>query len=57
MDYGKMNALGRLNAAQAIQEYQQTDNLPQLVRHIRDAAGDDTGHGAGFLFALAERLK
>lgn len=57
MEYAQQNAYGRTQAAQAIREYQQTGNAPQFARAIRIAASDETGFGAGFLFALAERLK
>jgi hypothetical protein len=30
--------------------------VPELVRQIRAASVDETGFGAGFLFALSERL-
>lgn len=55
MTYDKQCAAGRAQAAYAIQEYQQTGNAPKLVQSIREASADETGFGAGFLFALAER--
>ena len=54
MTYDKQCDYGRQQAAYAIDDARATDNLPRLVRKIRDAASDKTGEGIGFLFKLAE---
>ncbi|WCQ99567.1 hypothetical protein [Paracoccus aestuarii] len=56
MTYDEQCAAGRDQAAYAIQEYQQTEDAPKLVQAIRKASVDETGFGAGFLFAVAARV-
>lgn len=57
-DYGHMCKAGRRAAAAAILDHHQTDHTPRFVRAIREAAKDEaSGFGAGFIFALAERVR
>ena len=44
--------MGRNHAAHVMREAAQTGNMPRMVQAIRDAAKDETGYGAGFLYAL-----
>lgn len=56
-DYGNMCKAGRRAAAAAILDHQQSGNTPRFVSEICKAARDEeSGYGAGFLFALAERV-
>lgn len=52
-DYGSACRRGREEANKLLGS---EDNLPKLVRAIRDAAKDGTGFGAGFLFEVAGRV-
>jgi len=52
MNYQQECQAGRDAAAHVLLEAKQTDNLPRMVRAIREAAKDETGFGVGFLFAI-----
>lgn len=53
MSYAVECQAGRDHAAQVMQEVAQTRNLPKMAQAIREAAKDETGFGAGFLFAIS----
>ena len=57
MDYAVECQAGRDHAAQIIQEAALTGNLPNFAQAIREAAKDESGYGAGFLFAIGAALK
>lgn len=46
---------GRTEAAHDLAAVQKTDNMPLLVKKIREAAADDSEFGDGYLWALAGR--
>lgn len=46
--------LGRQAALANLQLASETDDLPTLVRQIRDMCGSDGGVSVGYLFQLAE---
>ncbi|ODT17494.1 MAG: hypothetical protein ABS35_25700 [Kaistia sp. SCN 65-12] len=53
-DWSTNNAIGRDYAAKAIAYAVESENIPLLVRQIREMAADtESGVGAGFLFGLA----
>lgn len=52
MTYSMQCQMGRDHAAQVTREAAQTGNLPKMAQAIREAAKDETGFGAGFLFAI-----
>lgn len=52
MTYAKQCQMGRDHAAHIMNETTQTGNMPALVQAIREAVKDDSGYGAGFLFAI-----
>ena len=56
MNYSQECQMGRDHAAQVVREAAQTGNLPKMVRQVREAAQDETGYGAGFLFAFGEKV-
>lgn len=45
---------GREHAARVIDDARATDNLPALVRQIRECAAGDDGFSVGFGYAVAE---
>ena len=56
MNYTQECQTGRDHAAQVMQEAAQTGNMPRLVKALRAAAKDETGYGAGFLFAIGSEV-
>lgn len=55
MSYEQQTARGRAEAAHDLAAIRETGNMPLLVRKMREAAADETGFGAGYLFSLGER--
>lgn len=55
MSYEQQTARGRAEAAHDLAAIRETGNLPLLVAKIREAAADESGLGAGYLFTLGER--
>ena len=56
MSYAVECKEGRDRAAHIMREAAQTGNMPALVQAIRDAAKDESGYGAGFLFAIGSEV-
>lgn len=55
MNYEQQTARGRSEAAHDLAAVRETGNIPLLVRKIREAAADETGFGAGYLFTLGDK--
>lgn len=55
MDYEQDCAEGRMQAEHDLATLRKTENLPQFVQKVREAAADHSGFGVGYLFALGER--
>ncbi len=56
MTYSMQCQAGRDHATKIMQEVAQTRNLPKMARAIREAAEDETGYGAGFLFGISDEV-
>lgn len=55
MEYSKECELGQLEAQHDMAAVSVTNNLPLLIRKIREAAADQTGYGVGYLYELGQR--
>lgn len=56
MNYKAECQMGRDHAAHVMREAVQTGNMPRMVQVFREAAKDETGYGAGFLFAIGAEV-
>jgi hypothetical protein len=46
--------LGRQAAARAIEDCRATDNVPRLIKQVREMAADESGVGVGYLYTLIQ---